>query len=231
MTKPLRNAALSPTAFRRWQRKWYRTSDHQLSLRDYVGPFPVGPDGYRPQSVARLAQGFEGIRHHEVLRELPRLSNPHRPEFVFRGMPERFWIAAFDARTDECLAEMRVSGTYCAPAARGQGITSEFHWLLHDTHSKAYSVEDFSRAGFYARVKAHGLILNRSELQGCAIPQEALQGYERRGTGDWTLVDRPDPEEWNASWGIDYDHRHAPSIVAAPMPADEVSEEDRSLSF
>lgn len=207
-----------------WLRKWKNTRDHHLSLRDYVGPFRVGPAGYRQKDVERLRENFEALARFCASpgadledRIGPLLENAHRPELIFRGRPDQFRISAFDRETGKAVAHMSPTlGTYCDEAARGNGITSEFHWLVHAAGSKTYIVADFSRAGFYARVKAHGLILNRLSPGMGPIPAEALEGYSPAPGGGWSLDARPDPDAWNESWGI------PPLIVKVqPIPLEE----------
>lgn len=201
MSLPLRSCQ-SQVVFDDWVERWNRIPDHQLGLRDYVGPFPVGPVGYRAAEVEELRERFDRACAYPARAWGPVLDNPFRPDLLFRGHPHRFSIMAFDPVSEEPLARMSPLGTFCEEPARGRGITSEFHWLLHAAGSKAYSVSDFSRAGFFARVKAHGLILNRLRPEQGPIPLEALEGYAPSPRGGVALRSRPDPEEWNESWGI-----------------------------
>ena len=47
--------------FEDWEARWRGTPDHHLSLRDHVGPFPVGPEGYHAEEAGRPS-GVPGRR-------------------------------------------------------------------------------------------------------------------------------------------------------------------------
>ena len=187
---------------------------HHLSLRDYIGPHAVGPQGYRPVEVAALDSFFQVNRQAHEERgsdEFPILENPHRPDLIFRGTNSNACIFAFDASSGAMVGMMSNTGLFCVPEARGQGIGSEFYWLLHASNPlKPPSIMDFTRSGFMACVKSHGLILNRETEE---IPIQALEGYRPDGSG-WVLSSRPDMETWNANWGIDYDHSAVNEVQA-----------------
>lgn len=200
-------------AFDAWNRRRLETPPHELSLEDYVGPFAVGPDGYRSGEVGRLGDLFGRLTRSGRHLEVPELINPHRPDLIFRGHPDRFEIYALDAETGKPAAMFHPHGSWCEPETRGRGVTAEMHWLLAAAGSSAYSIIDFSIGGFRARVAAHGLILNR--LVGAEPSPEALNGYERDESGAWRLIDIPTPERWNERMGV------APDPRGLPRPEDD----------
>lgn len=52
------------TAHHEWYERFLTTPDHELSVEDYIGPFPVGPLGYREDDVQSLSHRFDRSSRH-----------------------------------------------------------------------------------------------------------------------------------------------------------------------
>lgn len=194
---------------RAWYAKFLTTPDHALSLQDYVGPFPVGPAGYRADDVAELKAIYmrnEAAYARGELMLSSILPNKDRPDLVFRGDPDLYDVQAFDSQSGRLIGMISEYGAFRTEDTPHRGVAAELYRLISRAGSKSYSVVDFSEAGFKARVRAHGLVLNDALAAGIPLTAHATEGYGMT-RGRFVLLDEPTPEEHNALWGVKPDPR------------------------
>ena len=196
--------------YRDWYRDFLSKPDWALPVFAYVGPFPVGPAGYRTREVAELADAFarDAVRFGaEPEAAGPVIPLPERPELTIRGVPDAFRLYAFDAESGVLVASMTGEGTFRDPASSHRSVTAEFHRVISRARSKSYSVMDFSQAGFAARVKAHALIVGDALREGKPVPPHNRDAYADT-YGEVRLRTPYTAKEHNLLWDVEPDTRH-----------------------
>lgn len=187
-----------------WAQNFYTAPDWQVSLEDYMGPFPVGGVQYRPEEVMALKKQFVSIREHVLNKGVPDLVDmtPDRDaDLRILGLPDEGLALAFSTRTGDLVSTITPLGLFRDPGSDMRGVGAQIYRALSGQGSKKPAILDYSIAGFYARRNAHALIVSDAISAGHEVPQEVLKDYEitngrARLTRDYT------PESHNAHWGV-----------------------------
>lgn len=201
-----------------WREKWNSKLHHELTLSEFVGPFPVGPVGYR-RKMAEMIANTSGDGAKSAMKRHKVIPNPHRPELLFCGDVRHGAVYVLDARTEEGLGRLDGGALGVIPTRRGEGIPEEMYWLVSEGRRggdpAVRHTMDYSIGGFNARVRGHALILNRLEDKAL-IPDEVMQDYVLSEEGLLTLARPYTPEAHNAFWGVSYDPRAVEPEVISP---------------
>lgn len=198
-----------------WYEKFLRQPDYELTLEEYIGPFPVGPKGYREKDVEYLRDMFENEREMGLPNVMACYKFCNIREFDvkelssirFLGVPDNFLMFAYD--DGKLISMMTPSGTYRDQSSDVKGTTTQMHRILSASGSKSYVVVDFSIAGFYARRNAHALILEDALRSGHEISSEVMKDYQIHD-GKFILIRDYGPDEHNGYWDVSPNESYYP---------------------
>lgn len=203
-----------------WWEAWNAKPHHALTVAEFVGPFPVGPVGYRRTLADRITAGAGQVAEWAAETN-PVLPNPHRPDLVFHGNLWRGNVYALDAETRQGLACLDRGSLGVITTRRAEGIPEEMYWLISEGRRNGdpavRTTMDYSLGGFKARVRGHALILNRMEDKSL-IPPEVMADYAMAEDGLLVLSRNYTPEAHNAFWGVDYNPRFVEAAEDTPRP-------------
>lgn len=158
----------------------------EIPLKDYIASVPVTEDLPEGHAVLRTAERDldEMGRACESWRAF---SIPDRPDLEIRLKSGAAAVIRMK-KTGEVIGGNVFRLTYVRPAWRGRGLAAELH-VRTDLEGCRLPATHYSRSGLQARIKAHGLHVERAILAGDVVPDEVLDEYRLTDSGRLELVE------------------------------------------
>jgi GNAT superfamily N-acetyltransferase len=158
----------------------------EIPLRDYIASVPVTED--LPEDHPTLLTAESDLDEMGRACESWRaFSVPDRPDLEIRLKSGAAALIRI-RDTGEVLGGNVFRLTYVRPAWRGQGLAAELH-VRTDLEGCRLPATHYSRSGLQARIKAHGLHVERALLEGEDVPDDVLHDYSIMDTGRLGLVE------------------------------------------